>query len=821
MVASRTRSPRTIRLGFRTDRQPHSMNLQPIQGLSHTEVQERVAQGLVNRVRRSDAAEYLDIVQRNLLTLFNALVFPAAVLLFLLGDYPAGLAVSGMAIANTLLGLVQEIRAKKQLDQLTLLAETRVRVIRDSKVEEIPAGDVVQGDFLLLSAGDTVVADGEIVESRYLEIDEALLTGESDPVSRKLGEQVLSGSFCVTGEGVYIAQRVGQEAFAQKTASEARAYQYTASPLQDQINRLIRILTSLAVLLSCCYLALYYLRGTFGVAELVRMVAATITSMVPQGLVLMATIALLLGAVAMTARRVIVNRLSAVEAMSSIDTLCMDKTGTLTTNRLKLAKIEILDHSRAEKEVNHLLALFAWNSLDRDNKNLIALREAFDQVKADIRDHLPFKSQNRYSALRVNAESEQVLALGAWEALQPLLVDPKTVEQVWQPLISTGWRLLVFAEAREVPRASFDGSLQGFRLHPLAVLALSDELRPEAAEVLRQFAEQGIQFKILSGDNPETVRATLAPLAESSDHPALRALACNPVLTGAELEATSTPKELIDTHSVFGRVSPWQKVQIVRALRAQGRKVAMIGDGVNDVLPIKSAHLGVAMGEGSRAAQTVAGVVLQTNDFSLLPRLLDEGRIIVRNLQRSGKLFLTKNAYTLLLIVGTLGIFNLSFPFLPQQVTLLNFLTIGVPAFLITLDRSRASATHADFVREVGGFALRTGLISGSTTLGLMLLSARSWHDEVDMQRTLVLSTLILLGWVTLWRVLGSAKDRLLRSLPLPGLAIYLTVMYLPVFAEFFKLEPLDPLRWGAVGVTVTLAWVIMSLSDRLRPTHE
>ncbi|MFO0841361.1 MAG: HAD-IC family P-type ATPase [Gemmataceae bacterium] len=786
-----------------------------VAGLTGAEVAERVAQGRVNRVRRSDAAEYLDIVARNVLTLFNALVVPAAAVLLLLGDYKAGLAVSGMMVANTLIGLIQEVRAKRQLDRLTLLAESRVRVVRDGQAAEVPAGDVVEGDYLLLAAGDPVVADGAVVESRFLEIDEALLTGESDPVPRKAGDPLLSGSFCVAGEGSYTAQRVGAAAFAQKTAAEARSYQYTASPLQEQIDRLIRILTATAVVMSLSYVALYLARGGISQDQLARMVAATITSMVPQGLVLMATLALLLGAVAMTGKGVVVNRLAAVEAMADIDTLCMDKTGTLTTNRLRLAQVRPLEGTDAES-ASRLLALFASTSLDRDNKSLLAFRSALGEEPGELLDQLPFKSQNRYSAVRVRRQAKEVaLALGAFEALKPFLGDPQKAEAAWQELFPTGWRLLLFCEVEAAPGEKFAGSLDGCRLRPLALIALSDDLRPEAAGVLEQFAAQGVEFKILSGDNPETVRATVAPLAGESPSPALAALASNPVVTGAELEAAQVPHELVATRSVFGRVSPWQKVQIVRTLTALGRKVAMIGDGVNDVLPIKNAALGIAMGDGSRASKTVAGVVLQTNDFALLPQLLDEGRIIIRNLRRSAKLFLNKNVYFLLLVVGTLWVFHTKFPIDPQQVTLLNFLTIGVPALIITLDRRKADAARGDFVGEVGWFALWTGLITGVAGLLVSVVSARAWGDGVWMQHTMILTTLVLLGWVTLYRVAG--EDRRLRFLPLAGAVVYLLVMYVPPVAGFFELEPLSAGRWGFVAVVAGAAAALMWVSDRLR----
>jgi len=805
------------------------MSTTTLTGLTDAEVAERSARGQVNRVRRSDLAEYLDIVRRNVVTLFNALVVPAALALFLLDRLAAALAVSGMALTNLVLGLVQEIRAKWHLDHLALLSEARARVRRNGQVYDIPSGEVVQDDLLLLASGDSVLADGPLVEARFLEIDEALLTGESDPVVRRVGDTVLSGSFCVAGEGCFRAEKVGAAAFAQRTTIEARAYRYQASPMQQSIDQLIRILTGVAVLLCLSYLGLRYLRP-IAWGDLVEMWAATITSMIPQGLVLMTTLAFILGAIRLSQRGALVQRLNAVEAMASIDTLCMDKTGTLTTNNLHLERLVPLTEAPGEEEIRRRLRLFASTSIDRGSKTLAALRAGLGEETAELLDQLPFKSQNRYSAVRLrHGGQEYALALGAVEALKPFLTPESVtkVEKAWQDLLSSGWRLLLLTEIPAVhrpfagsgegdPRAGAWG-LCGLVLRPLALVALSDELRPEAGEVLDELAGQGISFKILSGDNAQTVRATVADLAHHSAAPAVRALVDKPVVEGAELAQAKQPQTLIDQASVFGRVSPWQKVEIVAALRRQGRRVAMIGDGVNDVLPIKNADLGVAMGEGSRAAKTVAGLVLETNDFRLLPQTLDEGRTIVRNLRRAGKLFLAKNVYMLILIVGALGVFGLPFPFHPQQVTLLNFLTIGLPALVITLSKdSAAKASRIGFVHEIGSFALRVGAVVGVAGLILFLLSGRVWEHAEKMQRTQLLTAIVLLGWVTLLRALDEGDfgrgDWVFLWLIAGCMLIFLSALYLPPAAEFFALEPLSLLAWGQVmavaGPAATVLWL-------------
>jgi cation-transporting ATPase E len=790
-------------------------------GLTSAEVAQRQRLGQVNRTPRSEWRDHLQILVRNLLTWFNAMVAPAVVALFALREIPGGIAVSGMAIVNTALGLIQEIRAKHHLDKLTLLTESKVHVSRDGQMQEIPSGEVVLGDHIRLSTGATVVADGAVLEASFLEIDEALLTGESDPVRRRPGDNLLSGSFCVAGEGVYVAEKVGQDAYANQTAVEARHYRYTASPLTAVVNRLIQVLSFTALALCLLYAAGFWL-DRISERTFVLMAAATITSMVPQGLVLTATLSFILGAIHMSARGAIVQRLAAVEIMAAVDVICTDKTGTLTTNRLKLAEVRALGGASADNAVRQKLAQFAAVSVDRQNKNVQALQAALGAVPADLIDQLPFKSQNRYSAARIRADGlEHVLALGACEALQPFLQAGNTEwEHTWKELLPSGLRLLLFTEAIPQDRGypAFSGTLQEFHLRPLALVALSDELRPEAGHVLEALAAQGIAFKVISGDSPETVRATISHLNLP--------LAGDPVITGDQLAGAPNRRELIQKCGVFGRVAPRQKLEIVQLLQEQGRHVAMIGDGVNDVLPIKRADLGIAMGDGSQATKTVAGLVLENNDFTLLPETLEEGRTSIRNLRRSSKLFLVKNVYSFILILAcATGAFGLRFPYLPQQVTLLNWLVIGIPAFVIAVSRERStSPTRPRFLREVGWFAIRTGVVFALAGLAVLALSLHLWPGiSHEAQRTLLLSTLILLGLTALFRALtdgeeqrlqGDGRFRLLGLLALPAYAV---AMYWPAAAWFFELEPLGFGEWLLVVAVVGSGYGLTLLSDRLK----
>jgi cation-transporting ATPase E len=782
-----------------------------IRGLSDAEVAERIARGQVNRAPDTSWAEYREIVLRNVVTLFNALVVPAAVALFLLGEYRGAWAVSAMALINTLIGLVQEIRTKHHLDKLALLTYPKARVLRDGAEQHITASEVVLDDVVLIAPGEAVIADGTLLAVNYLEVDEALLTGESDPVLRQAGERLLSGSLCVAGDGVYRVTKVGSESYAHQTAAQARRYQYSPSPLQHTLNVLIQVLTAVAISLCLLYVALYYMRG-FSAAELWQMIAATVTSMVPQGLVLMTTLTFTLGAVRMQKRGALVQRLDAIESMASLDVLCMDKTGTLTTNQFQLVKIRPLKGDEAE--ARRMLQLFAWTSIDERNKSIQAIRAALGamDVKAELIEQLPFKSQNRYSAVRVRqGNDEWTLVLGATETLlHRMSAENKAdVDAHVRELLPSGLRLLVFAQSTKTG-VPLDGALSEGSLTPIAVVALSDELRPDAGDVVNALAEQGIRFKIISGDNPETVHATVRPLGLG--------FAEETVATGDDFESAADRGAWLEEHSVFGRVNPKQKLDIIAALQKRKYHVGMIGDGINDVLAIKRSNLGIAMGAGTSATKTVAALVLQNNQFALLPETLDEGRLILWNLQRAAKLFLLKNVFTLVLIVVLLGILGADFPYRAQQVTLLNLLTIGGPAFLIMLGRQRATmrllSGRRGFLREAALYAIPSGLVTGAAALSVWL-TASSWaSDGVETRRALLLTTLILIG---LGNVLLIAEgDRRLFAWSAAALVVYLVVLNIPPLAHFFELAPLAASQWLCVALVGLVALSLCVLARRL-----
>jgi len=434
-------------------------------------------------------------------------------------------------------------------------------------------------------------------------------------------------------------------------------------------------------------------------------------------------------------------------------------------------------------------------------------------------EQLPFKSQNRYSALRARAGgATRFLVLGAVETLRGRFGQPVPLLDAAAPALEQqGLRLLVLCEGPGDVALSDTRLLPDVALRPICLVGLGDELRPEAAVVLEKLSAQGIGFKVLSGDNSETVQATVRHLQLPWTHEA--------AVTGDQLAHAADRESLILERNIFGRVSPDQKLGIIETLQRHGKHVAMIGDGVNDVLPIKRADLGIAMGDGSQASKTVAGLVLENNNFALLPETLEEGRTIVRNLRRSAKLFLVKNVYSLILILAYYcGWFGLPFPYVPQQVTLLNWSVIGIPAFVIALSRERSTAaTKPRFLREVGSFALRTGVLFGFAGIAILMIAGHVHPGEEAWQRTMLMSVLILLGITALFRALtdgeparlrGDERFRLLGALAIP---VHLTALYWPRAARFFELTPLGIVDWGLVLLVAGASYVMCLIVDNVQ----
>ncbi len=784
------------------------------QGLTATEVAERAARGLRNVAPRDSTRTVAGILRGNFATLFNVTVFGmAAVLLVLylrsedLRPLYDAAAISGLALLNSVVGVVQELRAKRALDRISALARSSCTVLRDGLLVQVAQDQLVQGDLIQVSRGDPIPVDGSIVETTagHCEVDESLLTGESESVEKPVGAPVRSGSFCVAGQGLLVAEQVGAASYLHGLVREVKVYRPFKTPLQKDIDRIVQLLMAVAGVLVVLVVAQAFARirpwsvepdeRLEEVIDVARSVAAIVTSMVPMGLVLLSTVAFSLGVLRISRKGALVQRLNAVESFSHVDVLCMDKTGTLTRNELHLRSAAPAAGG-SEAALRALAGVFAHRCTEQ-NGTVLALRLATAAPAANsatVVGEVPFNSRDKWSGLDVVDAGgvARGLVLGALEVLGARLPVAQREEARSVVLTAPGLRHVLLAETDSGAPVAAAGSL---RL--LGVLSLSDEVRADAPEVLRAFAARGLALKIFSGDAAETVRAA----AREAGWPGHSAL----VVTGPQLDAM-TPEELsaaASAQSLFARVSPQNKRALVRALQAQGRYVAMVGDGVNDVLALKEANLGIAMGAGSRMARDVSDLVLLGNDFALLPEVLAEGASIVANVETAAKLFLTKNAFSLTLVLAA-GFLGLAFPFVPRHVSVLNLFAITLPAMFITFSRrppdprSPLAGAPPPFLRDVLRFAGRSGGLIGLGALGSFFVSLVVLEAPVERARTVLLTQLVLLTSLNFLLVVGGAHllSNLRRSLLLALFPLAFSALYLGLLFGLTQTESL----WWVVG---------------------
>lgn len=648
-------------------------------GLTESEVQARRKQGLGNDAASGPSRSYWDIARANLFTLFNNILFVLGVALVALGRYSDALTSVGLGLINALISTVQEIRAKRQLDQIALVNSPKVTVVREGQEKVIAPEELVKGDVVRVSAGDQIVVDGVMIGEGTLEMDESLLTGEPDLIRKQAGDPLFSGSFCVTGQGYFEAEKVGAESFANQLTATARQFEVSQTPLQKNVNFVVRLVMLVVAVMSIIILGAALLEG-LPTLRLVQ-VAAVLSGQVPYGLFFMIVVAYTLGASAIARQGALVQQVNAIESLSNIDILCTDKTGTLTANRLKFNDVYPLNGATAEA-VTAQLGDFG-RSAGTGNLTSEAIIAGTPGTQRPVVDEVAFASARKWSALAFDGpERWGVYALGAVEMLSPYLppeaVGPESpLSRQLQAWSDQGLRVLLFAHNSEVTRLhDGDGQPELPPLTPLALVSLSDELRPQAKETIAAFRQLGLDLKVISGDNPQTVAA----LAKQAGFPPDVKLVSGPELTEmsqAEFDQAA------DEVAIFGRITPEQKEQLVESLLRREKRVAMMGDGVNDVLSLKKASLGVAMQSGSSAARNVADMILLNDSFAALRPAFHEGRRIIGGMSSALYLFLTRVATTTLLIIA-ITMVGLDFPFDPAQVALTGF-TVGLPAFFLTL----------------------------------------------------------------------------------------------------------------------------------------
>ena len=734
-----------------------------------------MARGQVNAVDEHTSRTVGDILRANVFTRFNALLGVLFVVTLTTGRFQDG-AFFGVVVTNVLIGVVQETRAKRTLDRLAVLHAPTARVLRDGTVGEVPTGAVVLDDVILLRAGDQVPADGALVSSEGLEIDESLLTGESDPVAKEPGEGVLSGAIVVAGNGCFTADAVGSDAYARRIAADAKVFTRSHSELQAAIDRLITYATW--VIVGSTPLLLWsQWRTTDGWRDAVSGSVAALVGMVPEGLVLLTSISFLLAAVKLAQGKVLVQELPAVEGLARVDVVCLDKTGTLTEGDIAFEALHVLD-GHDEEGAGAALAAFAADP--EANATSQAIAQALPAPPGWERTgDVPFSSARKWSAAGFREQGWWVL--GAPDVLIP--GDP-ALDKV-RELAATGRRVVLLARAPRPPV----GDVLPPGLQPVALATLKERIRPDAADTLRYFAAQGVAIKVLSGDNPVTVGHIASEVGLD---------------VGEAVDARTLPDDpeglarAVEEHTVFGRVSPHQKRSFVRALQAGGHTVAMTGDGVNDALALKDADIGVAMGSGAPATRAVAQLVLLDSRFAHLPSVLGEGRRVIANIERVANLFVTKNVYAFLLVLAT-SIASFPYPFLPRHLTLISSLTIGIPAFFLALGPS-GERHRPGFLSRVLRLALPSGVAIGGTIFATYLVASIEDVPTQEKQTAATVGALVVALWLlgVLARPWAAWKVALLATMA--GLAALTLLM--PGGREYFALT----IPIGLLGETFAIA---------------
>jgi cation-transporting ATPase E len=781
--------------------------LSPATGLTAAGVAERVARGQVNDVPVRSSRSLTDIVRANVLTRFNAVIGVLWVIMLFVAPIQDSL-FGFVILANTGIGIVQEWRAKKTLDSLALIGEVRPTVRRDGTAAEVSTSEIVLDDVIEIGPGDKVVVDGVCVEADGLEIDESLLTGEADPVVKQPGDQVMSGSFVVAGGGAFRATKVGREAYAAQLAEEASRFTLVQSELRSGISTILKYVTWMMVPTAIGLIVSQLVVKDDELDDSIARTVGGIVPMVPEGLVLLTSVAFAIGVIRLGRKQCLVQELPAIEGLARVDTVCLDKTGTLTEGGMDVTDLRLLDGAD-ERYVRTVLGALG-ESDPRPNASLQAIIDSYPVTEFTepaaptepaastepaeawrCTESLPFSSARKYSGATFS-EGDGVLSTWLLGAPDVLLAEDDPALAETTRLNEQGLRVLLLARAAR----ELDDPEVSEGVTPTALVVLEQRLRPDAADTLRYFADQDVRAKVISGDNAVSVGAVAAKLG----------------LSGATVDARRLPagrEEMagaLDEGTVFGRVTPQQKRDMVGALQSRGHTVAMTGDGVNDVLALKDADIGVAMGSGSEATRAVAQIVLLNNSFATLPSVVAEGRRVIGNITRVATLFLVKTVYSVLLAILVVCS-QVEYPFLPRHLTLLSTLTIGVPAFFLALAPNKERA-RPHFVRRVMRYAIPGGVVAAAATFTTYLVARRHYSGPgaLDAETSAATLTLFLVSmWVlaivarpyTWWRV------GLVAAM---GLG-FVVVLAVPWLQDFFALKLVGvTMPWAAVGIAAGAA---------------
>ncbi|WP_447039021.1 HAD-IC family P-type ATPase [Streptomyces sp. DSM 118878] len=763
-------------------------------GLTSAEVAERVERGEINDVPVRSSRSLGEIVRANVFTRFNAIIGVLWVIMLIVAPIQDSL-FGFVIVANTAIGIIQEWRAKKTLDSLAIMGEAKPTVRRDGRATEVSTSEIVLGDLVELGPGDKIMVDGETVEADSLEIDESLLTGEADPVVKKPGDKMMSGSFVVAGGGAFTATKVGREAYAVQLAEEASRFTLVHSELRSGISTILKYVTWLMVPTSIGLIISQLVVKDDDFSESVAYTVGGIVPMIPEGLVLLTSVAFAIGVIRLGRKQCLVQELPAIEGLARVDTVCLDKTGTLTEGGMDVTELRPLGGA-SEDHVRKVLGALG-ESDPRPNASLQAIIDTYpDSEEWRCTQSLPFSSARKYSGASFS-ESDGTTSTWLLGAPDVLLPDGDPVLGDIDGLNQQGLRVLLLARVT----GELDDPEVARGAHATALVVLEQRLRPDAADTLRYFAEQDVQAKVISGDNAVSVGAVAGKLG----------------LPGAEntVDARGLPTErdemgqALDDNSVFGRVSPQQKRDMVGALQSRGHTVAMTGDGVNDVLALKDADIGVSMGSGSEATRAVAQIVLLNNSFATLPSVVAEGRRVIGNITRVATLFLVKTVYSVIIALLVVCA-QVEYLFLPRHLTLLSTLTIGVPAFFLALAPNKERA-QPHFVRRVMRYAIPGGVIAGVATFVTYLLAGHHYEGAGAREAETSAATLALF-LIAMWVLAIIARPYTWWRLGLIGTMGlgFLIVLTVPWLQDFFQLKLVGTtMPWAAVAIAAVASLAI------------
>ncbi|WP_137664508.1 HAD-IC family P-type ATPase [Enterococcus hulanensis] len=762
-----------------------------LEGLTASEVQRKIEDGQINQVEENLLKSDKEIIKENTINIFNILNFVLALLVLLVGS-PKNTLFFGVVVINTLIGIIQELRAKHTIDKLSVLAKTKAVVLRDGRLKQIDQEDIVLGDTLYLRNGDQIPVDGNLLAGAGVEVDESLLTGEADRVQKAQRDKLFSGSFVTAGECFYQGTAVGKDNFAEQLTSEAKTKKTGNSELTKVLSRMIAVLTIVIIPVG---LGLFYsqYQASDSIKQAVLGTVAALVSMIPEGLMLLTSVAFAVGAANLARKKVLVQALPSIETLARVDVICLDKTGTITDGTLKFeqALLEDISDNRLRTIMGALL-----HQLKDQNATAKALREAFPAVEDwQVEKVVPFSSARKWSG--VTFKDQGSFAFGAPEFIFKEMSSE--MQNKIQPYLEDGQRVLVLVEYPDILEEELI-----YEPRLLATLIISDNLRENARTTFGYFAKQDVQLKVISGDHPLTV-SKIAQKAGIKN--------AETFIDMSSLDEPIDYNALVNHTTVFGRVTPKQKESLIHALKAD-HTVCMTGDGVNDVLALREADIGVAMANGSSAARAASDVILLDSDFARMQNVLNEGRRVINNIERVASMYLVKTIYSLILAVIFMIIAS-PYPFEPVQLTPINALTVGIPSFFLALKPSY-ERIKGDFLNNI----LRVSLPGALTVVSaVMIIQLANVLFDLDYQATSTMSVFLTgcVGLLVLYKVsfpLDKKKIALIAALSTAYLSCYL------FFREFFEFDKLwNRNLFFVIPLTFGIYWLFKGLTfvmDRL-----